>query len=170
MIRKILFSGLVMTSMIMAKTVPSAFVGHKDVPDSSFGDSTLSLKILIVSRDSEYKRDLAYTAADSLSKKSAFVEVSGVKKLKKLNAQKYTAIIIINTCLSWQIDNKVQRFFKKNPDYLNIVLLTTSADPEGCGKGRHIPEYVDAISAASTRETMATKVEEVLGKVKVFLP
>ncbi len=170
MIRKILFAGLIMTSIIAAKTVPSAFMGHKDVPDSSFGDSAFSKKVLIVARESEFKTELAYKVADSLSKDTIYVEVCGVKKLKKLNPKNYAAIIIINTCLSWQIDNKVQDFFKDNPDYSEVVLLTTSGDPKGCGKGRHVPEYVDAISAASKKENLSAKVDEVLAKVKVFLP
>lgn len=169
MIKKILLLGLIITSIISAKTVPSAIMGHKDVPDSTFGDSTSTQKILIVSRDSEFKRDIAYTVADSLATDSLFVRVGGVTLLKDLDPKKYSAIIILNTCLSWQIDNKVQDFFKDNPDYSEVVLFTTSGDPKGCGKGRHVPAYVDAISSASVKEDLVPKISLILSKAKVFL-
>lgn len=170
MIQKVLFIALTLFSVAFTKTVPSALMGHKDVPDSSFGNPIYSTKILVASRKSEFKNRLAYTVADSLSADSIYVEVSGVKKLKNLDIEKYSAIIIINRCLSWQIDNKVQDFFKDYPNYKKVVLVTTSGDPKGCGKGRHVPDYVDAISSASVDENFGSEVNEILLNVRKFVP
>lgn len=167
--KKILIIGLFLLSIISAKTVPSAFFGHKDIPDSTLGNHSSQKKVLIVARESEFKRNIAHAVADSLASNSIFIIVSGVKKLKEIDPNDYSAIVIINTCLSWQIDNKVQTFFRKYPDYFNIVLLTTTGDPEGCGKGRHVPEYVDAITSASISENFMPKVNEVLKKVREFI-
>jgi hypothetical protein len=41
-------------------------------------------------------------------------------------------------------------------------MITTSGDPEKCGKGKHIPEFVDAISSASVNEKVEDVVSEAL--------
>lgn len=158
-----------MIAIASAKTVPSAFNGRKDISDTTFGDTTSALKVLVVSKDSDYKERIAHAVADSLVSDSLSVIVGGVRKLKKINPSDFKAIVIINTCLSWQIDNKVQTFFRKNPNYKEVVLLTTSADPDGCGKGRHVPKYVDAITSASKQESFLPAVIEIVQKTRAFL-
>lgn len=166
---KLLITTLLFVSIVSAKTVPSAFNGHKDIDDTTFGNTSAATKVLVLSKESDFKEKLAHTIADSLGSDSVGVIVGGVRKLKKINPNDYKAIVIINTCLSWQIDNKVQSFFRKHTGYFQIVLITTSADPKGCGRGKHVPDYVDAISSASEKEDFAPTVQQALKQVRVFL-
>lgn len=160
---------LLLLSFASAKTVPSAFYGHKDISDTTFGNTAAATKVLVVSKESDYKKKVAHAVADSLGSNSVGVIVGGVRKLKEINPNDYKAIVIINTCLSWQIDNKVQSFFRKHTGYFQVVLITTTADPDGCGRGKHVPDYIDAISSASEKESFAPTVQEALKQIRVFL-
>lgn len=166
---KLLITCMMLVSLVSAKTVPSAFYGHKDISDTTFGNSSAITKVLIVSKESDFKERVAHAIADSLASDSMGIIVGGVRKLKSINPHEFKAIVIINTCLSWQIDNKVQSFFRKNEGYFQVVLITTSADPKGCGRGKHVPDYIDAISSASEKDNFAPTVQEALKQVRLFL-
>lgn len=160
---------IVINGNSISKTVPSAIWVQKDLSHKTFGDSLSNKKVLIVSREGEFKEKIAENIKDSLISNGVFVQIDGIKLLKDINPDKYSAIVIINTCMSWQIDNKVQNFFKKKKNYKKVVLLTTSGDPVSCGKGRHVPDYVDAISSASVGENVNEKANEILSQLNVFI-
>ncbi len=160
---------LLLLVMIQAKSIPSAFARQDDIVPSERGDSSAIGKLLIVSRAGEFKNAIISEVADSLESHSLYIQIEGIRYLKDLDPSAYHSILIINTCMAWQIDNKVQTFLRDNPNYSSLVLLTTSADPVSCGKGRHIPKNIDAISSASASENISPTTAEVLKELRKYL-
>ncbi len=159
----------IFTAVILAKTVPSAIWIQKDISDTLYGSKAAPVQICIASRAGEFKEAVVQHLSDSLSDDFTAVTVTGIKALKSISPASYQVVVIINTCMAWQIDNRVQKFYEKNSDYKNVVMITTSADSEKCGKGRYIPEYVDAVSSASAEENVSDVVAETLALVRSIL-
>ncbi len=134
---------------------------QKSIQARTFGDSLASKRILIGGIASPFKDAVVASIVDSLTKDSVFVKTIGIGDLKKQKAAPWNAVLLLNTCMAWELNYKVKKFAKKYPDYNAIVVVTTSGDPKSCGSAKQIPANVDAISTASEKQ----KLPEVTAKV-----
>ena len=135
---------------------------QKNMPVRTFGDSLANKRVLIGGIASPFKDAMVASIVDTLVKDSVFVKTIGIKDLKKEKATTWNAILLLNTCMAWELNYKVKKFAKKYPDYQSIVVVTTSGDPKTCGSTKQIPDNVDAISTASEKQKLPEVTAHVL--------
>jgi hypothetical protein len=168
MSKRFLFpAALLILNVTSFASVPSAIWPQKDIKEFQVGKSSSQHKILIVATSSAFKDSVIKDFADSIAKgDSVFVSVVGMKKLLEQKIDNWNAVVIANTCMAWQMDNRVQKFIKKNESYKGFVVLTTSGDPKECGSADKIPKGIDAISSASVEDKRTVVVKELLESVR----
>ncbi|MBL8026250.1 MAG: hypothetical protein JNL74_07555 [Fibrobacteres bacterium] len=158
--------------LILCNSVNAAFVStfwpKKNFSDTTFGSSEYQKKVLIAGTTSSFRDSLAIALADSLSKDSVFVRITSIKKLKKEKVSDWNAIVIFNTCMAWDIENRAKKFLKANSGYKGFILYTTSGDPVTCCPPEKIPSGVDAISSASVAEKKPLVMGYIIEKIRAL--
>ncbi|MBS3763518.1 MAG: hypothetical protein KGZ25_09485 [Planctomycetes bacterium] len=119
--------------------------------------------VLVASRKSKFKVELADKIRQSLLSRGITQETVGVEDLKTVNGADYDAVVIISTCIAWGLDGHVKKFLKHQANQDNIILVTTSAT--GNWEPGKIAKDVDAITAASRKKDFDTLVENVLSQI-----
>jgi hypothetical protein len=161
--KRLLFAFL--TPVILLCASPGHFMSstwpQKSFPAGAYGDSLASKRVLIGGVTSPFKEAIVKSIIDSLLKDSVFVKTVGIGKLKKEKATAWNAVLLLNTCMAWEINYKVRKFAKAFPEYRSFVVVTTSGDPKSCGSAKQLPENIDAISTASEKQ----KLPEITAKV-----
>jgi hypothetical protein len=140
-------------------SVPHRVLPHKDIQPSELNQPSLDKKILVASRSSEFKQAIVDKIKEAFQEKPVYVKFIGVREIKKEDAAQYHAIVMINTCMSWDMDRSVHGFLDRYKDHSNMIVLTTSGDGGWLPKmkGRNF----DAISSASKK----VKIDEVANKI-----
>ena len=120
--------------------------------------------VLIASRSSEYKLGLLAELQKQLAAAQISHKAIGVKQLDKVDANDYAAVIVINTCLAWGLDQDVINFLDRQKTTAKIVLLTTSGD------GLWLPDKrgydFDAISGASIKANMSDVAQDLMERIR----
>lgn len=140
-------------------SVPHRVLPHKDIQPSELNQSTLDKKVLVASRSSEFKQAIVDKIREAFQEKAVYVKFIGLGEIEKEKAEHYDAIVMINTCMSWDMDRSVHGFLDRYKDHNNMIVLTTSGDGNWLPKmkGRNF----DAISSASKM----ANVDEVAGNI-----
>lgn len=131
---------------------------QKKIESKEFGESKADRKVLIGGISSQFKDEIVKAVVDSLKNDSVYVKTAGLSQLRNENPEKWNAVFILNTCIGWEIDSRVNKFLRSYPNYHSFVVLTTSGDPDSCGKSSKLPANIDVISSASNN----TKKDEVI--------
>lgn len=143
---------IIVTLPIQSKTVPSAVWSQKDVTQATHGDSSSGKKVLIAANKSDFKDSLLSNLSDSLVADSVYVKIIGLKQLPSATTKNWSAILILNTCVAWQMENSVQEFIKKNSTYRHFITFTSSGSPKQCWPSKKAPQGIDAFTSASTMD------------------
>lgn len=159
---KVLLGIGLVCSIAFSNSVPSSVWPQKDISEKSIGNPSSPKKVLIASRSSKFKEKIAQNIADSLSKDSVYIRVIGCNDLKEIDPIAWHAILIINTCMAWQYENKVQDFLRKNKDHSKMIVFTTSGDPKECGSEKDKFPKIDAITSASVDSKVQSLVNDLL--------
>jgi hypothetical protein len=146
---------------------PQLFWPQKDMDSSSVNQPSLAKKILVASRDSDYKRALVEKIKEGLKGDSVYIKCIGLGRLKFEDASSYRAIVLINTCMAWDWDRNIHKFLKGKKNAANVIVLTTS----GSGKWmpKRNPAGVDAIASASEKTGVATVAADIVQKAGALL-
>jgi hypothetical protein len=138
---------------------------QKSIPSHAYGDSLASKRVLIGGVTSPFKEAIVRSIVDSLVKDSVYVKTVGIKDLKKEKATSWNAVLLLNTCMAWEINYKVKKFANSFPEYNSIVVITTSGDTISCCSAKKLPKNIDALSTASEKR----KLPEIAGKALALL-
>jgi hypothetical protein len=141
------------------------FWPQKDIDSSTVNAMATGNKVLIASRDSDYKRALIEKILGTLQADSMYVKCIGLTKLANEDASRYAVIVIINTCLGWDWDRNIHAFLKGKQGARNVIVLTTSGN--STWKPRNNPAGVDAVAAAS--ENSGAMAAILIGKIRALL-
>jgi hypothetical protein len=148
-------------------TVPHYLFHQKDIGSVEINPSTLKNRILIASRDSEFKRELVDRLIAAYRYRDVYLKIIGINALKHENAKNYSAVVVLNTCMGWTVDVEVERFLEKYGAMDSIIVLTTS---DG---GDVLPDMqnrnIDAISSASVKDQIQPVADEMIGKINTFI-
>jgi hypothetical protein len=138
---------------------------QKSLSSHEYGNPSASKRVLIGGVASSFKNALLKNVIDSLMKDSVYVKVVGLKDLAKEPATQWSVVLILNTCMAWEIENTVKNYMNSFPLYNSFIVVTTSGNPKTCGSAAKLPKNIDAISTASK----TVKLPEVLARVLELL-
>ncbi|MCU0608696.1 MAG: hypothetical protein MUF22_02880 [Chitinispirillaceae bacterium] len=139
---------------------------QKNMASHSAGDPTSNKRVLIAGLSSPFKDTIASRIVDSLNNDGVYVRLINLKDLNKEDPNKWAAVLIINTCIAWDMDSKAKKFVKKYPDYSGFITLIASGDPDGCGDGKKLPKNIDAIASASQADKIPALVSQFLALLR----
>ncbi len=143
-------------------TAPQSAAAAHEVGEEAFGT-----RILLASRDSDFKVEIARRIGEALRDEPVYVKFIGIKQLANEAGSDYTAIILMTRCTSWSMDPEAKAFLEKNPELSNIVLLITSGDGEW--KPDMEGKKFDAITSASVMTHVDSVTEEILEKLRAIM-
>ena len=165
---------LLVISMVtsMALLQPGCSFTHrmwpqKDITQDEINEPHLGKSILIASRRSDFKDALISRIGQAFREESVYVKSVGLEHLPEEDADRYTAVVMINTCMFWESDALVEAFLDRFPDRDNMIVITTSGDgdwlpdPEG-------REY-DALTSASKMSELDDLSREIVMKLHMLL-
>ncbi|KPJ77376.1 MAG: hypothetical protein AMJ54_08155 [Deltaproteobacteria bacterium SG8_13] len=153
--------------LMAACTAPQHFWPQRDIAIDEINSDSLDKKLLIASRESEFKAAIISRVKEAYAGRDIYIRLVGIEDLKKEDPQQYTAILIVNTCMGWDIDWRVKDFLNRCSDLNSVVVLTT-ADGEDIYpqlEGRQ----VDAMSSASTSAKIDPLAEQIIAKLHRLL-
>ena len=165
--RKLFPVWMVWLAWLTACTAPQHFWPQYDIAYDEINSDSLDKKLLIASRQSEFKSAIIARVKKVYTDRDIYIRLVGIEDLKKEDPQRYTAILILNTCMGWDIDWRVEDFLNRSVDLKSVIVLTT-ADGENIYpqlKGRQ----VDAMSSASVTEKIDPLAEKIIGKLDRLL-
>lgn len=142
--------------LISGCSFPQYIWPQKDFHSQELNQPYLEKKILIASRQSEYKEIILQGIKEYYKGTDVYIKVVGIEQLLDQNPDIYSAILLINTAMGWEIDRKVKRFISKYKNIDSIIVLTTSGGGDVLPDTDEYPQ-VDAISSASTKFDSASQ-------------
>lgn len=165
--RKLFLAATVWLALSAACTAPQHFWPQHDIVFDEINSQTLEKKLLIASRESEFKAAIIAKVKKEYAGQDVYIRLVGIEDLKSEDPQVYTAILILNTCMGWAIDWRVKEFLKRCPDLNPVIVLTTAdaADSYPRLEGRQ----VDAISSASVIEKIDPLADQIIDKLDTLL-
>ncbi|WP_419661115.1 hypothetical protein Dvar_15360 [Desulfosarcina variabilis str. Montpellier] len=144
-------------------TAPHYIWKQEDVMMREINQPSLEQKVLIASRDSEFKQALVDKITAALADRSIYIKIIGIENLADENAGAYSAVVIINTAMGWTVDVPVEKFLKKYGTMNSIIVLTTA---DG---GDVLPDMdernIDAMSSASVMDQVEPLADTIIAKV-----
>lgn len=156
--------GTVIMLLLTGCAAPRHLWPQKDISTSESVDMGRRPTVLIASRSSEYKEMLVAELHKHLATAGIPQKTVGVNDLQELDTGDYPAIVVINTCLAWGVDNDIESFLKKRPSHTNIILMTTSA------AGDWLPDKrgrdFDAISGASQITNIDAVAQDLMARIR----
>ena len=160
---------LISSSLILlcGCTAPQYIWPQRDIDLQEINQASLKKKILIASRKSEFKIAVVQKIKDAFKNQAVYIRIIGIEALKYEDANKYSAVVLINTAMGWKIDRKAEEFLEKHKDLNSIIVLTTS------GGGDIMPdteEYqIDAVSSASTKDKTEHIADKIISKIRELI-
>lgn len=146
--------------------VPRHFWPQKDLTRFEMGDRTSDKKVLIASRYSEFKDDVLKAVKHAFEDKPVYIKFTGLEDLAKEDASMYSVVVIINTCMAWGMDPKVDVFLATQKYQKNIIVLTTS------GEGNWLPDLdalnIDAMASASSPEKVFEISSQIIERIQAM--
>jgi len=167
MVHRRKITGLLITCGVLSLagcvSIPHLVMPQRDIKAREINAPTNRPRVLIASRSSDYKKALVKRIAEELGDDSAYVKVRGLKRLaKQEQADSFDVVVLINTCMAWDMDRNVKKFLRRNPGHDKLIVLTTSAGADWLPRKRDF----DALSGASEMERIEKVVDEIVGKVR----
>lgn len=158
---------LMATLFQMQCSVPHRVLPHKDIQPSELHEPTLDKKVLVAARSSEFKQAIVEKIKEAFQEKSVYVKFIGLGEIKQEQAEQFNAVVLINTCMSWDMDRNVHGFLKQYKDYRNMIIVTTSGGGDWLPKkkGRNF----DAISCASKKATVDELANQIIDKINALI-
>lgn len=148
----------------------SYFWPQKSLEHREVGSPTAPHALLIGGTGSDFKNAAVQAVVDSLRSDSLHIKVVGVKALRSEDPSAYDAVLVVNTCMGWNMNSRLKKYISSHPDYERFVVLTTSGDPDSCCASHKLPENMDAVSSASVSRKLPAVVDEALGLLRQYLP
>jgi hypothetical protein len=159
---------LTWASVASAFSIPHLFWPQRDIQPAMLNDSTAEHRVLVASRSSPFKDSIVAMLKTRFASRSVFVRFVGLKELDRQDAAGYDAVVLINTCMSWDPDRRVLRFLHRNRDaHGRIIVLTTSGS--GHWEPRKRGRVFDAVTAASAPEYLERTIEALVTKVEALV-
>jgi hypothetical protein len=128
---------------------------------------TFEKHVLVAARSSEFKDAVVRKIRESFMGTPVYIKFVGMDDLVSEKAERYSAVILVNTCMAGGFDRNVDAFLKKAPDQRKIVVLTTAGDadwkPDMKGK------TFDAITTASIKTDVDKVAGEIMSRVNAIL-
>ncbi len=158
---------LIATLFQLQCSVPHRVLPHKDIQAEDLNESSLDKKVLVASRSSDFKQAVVDKIKLAFQDKPVYVRIIGLGEIENEKAEQYQAIVMINTCMSWDMDRSVHGFLDRYEDHSNMIVLTTSGDGNWLPKmkGRNF----DAISSASKNVDLDKVAGEIIDKINRLL-
>ena len=147
--------------MALAVVLVSQGCAPKMVKTVEFGDSQTAIRVLIASEFSDFKKAVIEQVVAGYDSNALYFRITDIENLADETATDYATVIIINSCVAWQLNPRVNTFFKRTEMPANIILVT----PVGDQDWQAGIEGVDAITAAA----LPTDIERTADKLKVKL-
>ena len=124
-------------------------------------------KVLIAAQDSPFKNAVISKIRESLQEKGCSVDAIPIERIATKFSKDYQAIVIINTCIAWQINSHARKFLASVSidERKKIIIFTTAKN-----KNWH-PKLlgIDAITSASTMNEASHIADVITGKVLILL-
>jgi hypothetical protein len=153
--------------VLSACVVPRLIWPQDDILGSEINPRSSEKSVLIASRASEFKGQVVERLRLGLETKPVYVKIIGLDGLEGEDAARYDAVVLINTCMAWGLDPKVDGFLKRQKQQSHVVVLTTS------GNGTWMPgaegRTYDAIASASKRADADKIADAILERVDRLL-
>lgn len=153
--------------LLTACSAGRSMVPPPDIDSYEVGKEISDTRILLASRDSDFKVEVARQIGESLKDRPVYVKFVGINQLEDEDASGYSAIIVMTRCISWDVDPETKSFLEKNPELSNIVLLVTSG--EGDWKPDMEGRKFDAITSASVMARADSVAAEILERIDAIL-
>jgi hypothetical protein len=153
--------------LLMSCSVGRRVVPQSDIEAYEVGAEAFDTKILLASRDSDFKVEVARRIGESLGDRPVYLKFIGINQLNNEDVSDYSAIIVMAKCIAWGLDPETESFLKKNPELSGIVVLITSGD--GDWKPDMEGRKFDAVTSASILENADSVTEEILVKVYTII-
>jgi hypothetical protein len=142
-------------------------VPPSDIDSYEVGKEIFDTRILIASRDSDFKVEVARQIGELLKDRPVYVKFVGINQLEEEDASGYSAIIVMTRCITWDLDPGTKSFLEKNPELSSIVVLVTSG--EGDWKPDMEGMNYDAITSASVLARADSVAAEILERINAIL-
>jgi len=169
--KRFLLFGILLLSLsliqIACVSVPHLIWPQKDIQPSELNKPSLEKRILVASRSSEFKDTVVNKIRGDFQNESVYMKFIGLEQLEKEDGTNYAAIVMINTCMSWDMDRNVKSFLKRHNDQSNMIVLTTSGDGDWLPKMKE--QNFDAISSASKEDNVDVIADKIVNKIRVLL-
>ena len=150
--------------MVCSCTAPHYIWPQKDIGFHEINRADLDKRLLIASTDSEFKRAIVSAISTTYQDQAVYVKIIGIADLPLEDANQYSAVVLINTCMAWTIDSTVMQFLDRYGDLPSIIVLTTS------NSGYVLPELenrqIDAMSSASIKADADPIAKALILKIK----
>jgi len=162
----ILFSVLVFMHS-MCVSVPHLIWPQDDMETQQFNSPSAEKKLLIASRSSEFKKAVVDRISGFFKAQNFFVKITGLEQLKKEDASLYDAVVMINTCMSWDMDRNVKNYLELYKNHDKMIILTTSGD--GNWKPKKKGKNYEAVSSASKSSDVEKTANTIIAKVQLLV-
>lgn len=158
---------LVFPLVLGSCSVGRHFAPQSDIDSYEVGAKDFDTKILVASRDSDFKVEVARRIGEALIDRPVYVKFVGIDSLDEEDAAAYDAILILTTCIGWGMDSATESFLKRHRDHDHVVVLITS------GAGDWKPDMdewdFDAVTSASVMEDAESVAKTLLEKIDTVL-
>ena len=149
-------------------TAPQYFWPQKDIDFQEINQPTLEKKILIASRNTEFKSNVVNKIKDDFLKRDVYIKISGIENLENEDANQYSAVVLLNTAMGWKADRKVRSFLVRFGKLNHIIVLTTS-DTSDVSADTGEDRQIDAITSASTKDETEMVANNIINKIKKLI-
>ena len=149
--------------LVFGCTAPHYFWPQRDMGFKETNLQTLEKKILIASRDSAFKRELVDSITAAYINRPIYIRTTGIEALANENANDYSAVVLITTCMGWTVDVEVERFLARYGHLSSIIVLATS------NGGDVLPDMenrkIDALSSASVLDRVQPLAKKMIARI-----
>jgi hypothetical protein len=142
---------------------------QKSLENAEHGPAQARKRVLIAGTTSDFRDAVAQALVDSLVADSVYVKTGSFKRLKSRDPSEWGSIVVFNTCIGWDIENRARKFISSHPDYRGFVLFTTSGDPDSCCSSSKLPRGIDAVSSGSVEAKRSVVIDTILREVRAIL-
>lgn len=153
--------------LVCGCTAPQYFWPQEDIGFQEINQPTLEQKILIASRKSEFKNEIIQRIQGVMSNRDVYIKIIGIESLKYEDANRYSAVVLLNTAMGWKADRKVESFLDKYGNLKRIIVLTTSDGGDVLAETKD--RQIDAISTASTKAEIEDVSIDIIRKINKLI-
>ncbi len=152
-----------LTALVVAMTLSGC--AQKMVNTVAFGDPHTAIRILIATEQSEFKQAVTEKVVNGFENQALFFKITDLRNLESEAVASYTVIVIINTCVAWDLDPRVKTFFESTVTKEHIILLTTAGDADWQAEAAGVDAFTSASSPADTEraaENLRTRIRAII--------